>query len=87
MNTIELLERAIALAEQVGFGVRYEWLGGSTSGGSCEVRGRKWLFLDPTASPQDHLEIVAEALRLEPASAQLATDSELRGAIGLPKAA
>jgi hypothetical protein len=65
MHTVDLLEEAIALAENVGYQVRQEWLGGS-GGGRCEVKGRKCLFLDLAVGPRDQLDVVIEALRVEP---------------------
>ena len=40
MHTVDLLEQACALAEQLGYRTRQEWLGGS-GGGACEFGGRK----------------------------------------------
>ena len=45
MHTVELLEQACAIAEQLGYQTRQEWLGG-TGGGTCEFGGRKWIFID-----------------------------------------
>ena len=64
MHTVGLLEEAIAAAQQLGYAVRHEWLGG-TGGGACEVKGKRILFLDLAASPLEHLQKVLEALRLE----------------------
>ena len=76
MHTVELLEEAIALAEKVGYQVRQEWLGGS-GGGRCEVKGRKWLFLDLAVGPRDQLDLVIEALRLEPGVSTLPVSHHL----------
>ena len=76
MHTVELLEEAIALAKQVGYRVRQEWLDGG--GGDCEIRGQKWLFLDLAAGPLDHLELVLEILRREPDAVSLPMPYQLR---------
>jgi hypothetical protein len=66
MHTVELLERAIATAQRVGYTVRHEWLGG-TGGGACEFGGRKWIFIDLALSVIEQLDQVSEALRNDPA--------------------
>ena len=64
MHTVELLQEAVETARQLGYEVRQDWLGGN-GGGHCLVRGRKWLLLDVAQSPDEQLEIVADALRGE----------------------
>jgi hypothetical protein len=86
MHTVDLLERALALAERLGYRVRQEWLGGS-GGGGCEVRGEKWLFLDLAVGPEEHLSAVLDALRGDPQVLTLAPEPELRQALGLRKSA
>jgi len=76
MHTVDLLERAVHLAEQLGYTVRQEWLGGAGSG-ACEVKGRKYLFLDVAASPVDQLDQVLDALRREPTVPSLPLGREL----------
>jgi hypothetical protein len=71
MHTVELLEEAIALAKRLGYGIREEWLGGS-GGGGCEIKGRKWIFLDMALPLLDQLDTVLDTLRRDP------------GALGLP---
>ncbi len=66
MHTVEALQAALGLAEQAGYQVRHEWLGGS-GGGGCEVKGRKLLLIDLALGPQEQLEIVLDALRRDPA--------------------
>jgi hypothetical protein len=65
MRTVEVLQAALRAAEQAGYQVRHEWLGGS-GGGGCEVKGRKLLLLDLALGPQEQLEIVLDALRRDP---------------------
>ena len=61
MHSVELLEQALVVAQQLGFRVREEYVG-DIDGGSCVVRGQKMLFLDPQLSIPDRLTIVCEAL-------------------------
>ncbi|HUY33211.1 MAG TPA: hypothetical protein VMV69_10555 [Pirellulales bacterium] len=86
MHTVDLLEQALRAATQLGYGVRQEWLGGS-GGGSCEIKGRKWIFLDLALSLPDQLEQVAEALRREPAAACLPLTPALGRLVAPRKAA
>lgn len=69
MHTVELLDEALAMAAALGYKIRRDWLGGE--GGVCVVRGQKWLFLDQTGTPSEHLQLALEALRAEPATARL----------------
>lgn len=63
MHTVELLERALRAAEQIGYRVRQDWLDGPGAG--CEIKGEKWLFLDLASSPLDQLDVVASVLARE----------------------
>lgn len=65
MHTVELRRQAVALAEQLGYGVREEWLGG-TGGGACEFGGRKWIFIDMALNAIEQLEQVRQALQDDP---------------------
>ena len=86
MHTVELLEEALALAKELGYQMRQEWLGGA-AGGACEIKGRKWIFLDLAAGPADQLEEVAEALRREPRAVSLPMSRPLGDLLGLRKTA
>ena len=66
MHTVEVLERMQELAEQAGYTIRHEWLGGS-GGGKCEFAGRKWIFVDLSLSVIEQLDQVAAALKDDPA--------------------
>ena len=66
MHTVELLERLKDLADQAGYTIRHEWLGGS-GGGKCEFAGRKWIFVDLSLSVVEQLEQVSAALKDDPA--------------------
>jgi len=60
MHTVELLHDALEVAQRLGYGIRHEWLG--TGGGSCEVAGRKWIFVDLSLNSSEQLELVCEIL-------------------------
>jgi hypothetical protein len=60
MRTVELLAQGIELLKGRGYGIREEWLEGRA--GACEIRGRKWLFIDLAMSPDEQLELVLETL-------------------------
>ena len=62
MHTVELMERALIVAEQLGYQVRHEWLGGA-GGGGCEVAGRKYLFVDLALNSIEQFDQVIETLR------------------------
>ena len=64
MHTVELLAHALDLGPSAGFAVRQEWLG--AGGGNCVLKGRKLLFLDLAAAPDEQLEQVLDALRHDP---------------------
>jgi hypothetical protein len=66
MHTIERLNATLAAARAIGYGVRHEWLGGA-GGGVCELKGRKWLFVDLAQSAAEQLEAALEALAMDPA--------------------
>jgi hypothetical protein len=86
MRTVEMLERLKELAENAGYTVRHEWLGG-VGGGACEFAGRKWIFIDLSLSVVEQLDQIALALQDDPAATVLArADSKLRQA-ALAKAA
>ena len=62
MHSVDLLEEALKLAQEVGFDVRREWLGEAT-GGACRV-GDKWvLSADLSLTAEEQLQQVTAALR------------------------
>jgi hypothetical protein len=61
MHTVDLLEQALALAESQGYIVRQDWFGGAGAG-ACELKGRRWLFVDLALAPREQLEQVLDAL-------------------------
>ena len=86
MHTVELLEEAIRLAERVGYRVRQDWLGGS-GGGGCEIKGRRWLFLDLAVGPLEQFEQVVDTLRREPEASSLPMSHQLREFLQVRKSA
>ena len=78
MHTVDMLEEALRAAEQLGYRVRHEWLGGS-GGGACEIRGVKCLFLDLGQSAAEQLAQVVEVLREENHSSIAPVGYELGG--------
>jgi hypothetical protein len=76
MYTAEILDAALQLAEEAGYLIRHEWLGGS-GGGGCELKGRKLLFVDLALSPAEQLDRVLDALRRDPSLRDAATSSPL----------
>jgi len=81
MRTVEMLERLKEMAENAGYTVRHEWLGG-VGGGACEFAGRKWIFIDLSLSVVEQLDQIALALQDDPAATALArSDSQLRQAV------
>jgi hypothetical protein len=75
MHTVAILAHALDLAERLGYTVRQEWLeaqlpGVNCGGGGCELRGRKYLFIDLATSPAEQLETVLGVLRGEPRAAE-----------------
>lgn len=61
MHTIELLEQALDAATRAGWVVRHEWLNGAAAG-ACEIKGRRYLFVDLALSPREQLDQVLDAL-------------------------
>ena len=86
MRTVELFEQYARVAEQLGYQVRLEWLGGG-AGGACEFGGRKWIFVDLAVSPEEQLEQVAEALRIDPGVHLLSLPRDVARGLGIQKAA
>lgn len=66
MHTVELFERLVEVARQLGYEIRHEYLGG-VGGGRCEVAGRKWIFVDLAVSAAEQLDQLVEALQEDPA--------------------
>jgi hypothetical protein len=86
MHTVQLREQALAVARQLGYCIREEWLEGS-GGGQCEFAGRRWIFVDLAQSAGEQLEQIAEVLRSDPAIQSLALAPALRKLLGVRKTA
>jgi hypothetical protein len=76
MHKVELLKEAVEAAQQLGYEVRQDWLGGN-GGGHCLVRGRKWVLLDLAQTPDEQLDVLADALRGETGAARVVKSREL----------
>jgi hypothetical protein len=77
MRTVELLEQAIFTAEELGYRIRHEWLGGS-GGGACEFGGRKWMFVDLALTADEQLDQVCQVLRADPSVFTVDVPASLR---------
>ncbi len=86
MHTVELLEQACAIAEQLGYQTRQEWLGGA-GGGACEFAGRKWIFIDLAQSVFEQLDQVTDALRQDPGIHLVELSPPMRQVLGIRRAA
>jgi hypothetical protein len=86
MQTVEMLERLKELAEDAGYTVRHEWLGG-VGGGVCEFAGRRWIFLDLSLSVVEQLDQIATALREDGAIGRMKSPAPVQSFLGLRRAA
>jgi hypothetical protein len=86
MHTVELLEQALQVADQLGYSIRHEWLGGA-GGGACEIRGRKWLFVDLALNAVEQLEQVAAVLQADAAVYTVELPPAMRRLLGIRKSA
>jgi hypothetical protein len=86
MHTVERFERLRELAEEAGYTVRQEWLGG-VGGGACEFAGRKWIFVDLSLSAVEQLDQLGGALRDDPTIAALTRGGSIALAGGRRRAA
>jgi hypothetical protein len=77
MHTVELMEQAVAIATELGYGVRQEWLGG-VGGGACEIAGRKWIFLDLSLTTSEQLDQLTLALQSDPSAQTMKMPAELQ---------
>lgn len=77
LPTVELLELALRHCQKLGYTLREEFLGG-IGGGACELRGRKYLFLDLALHASEQFEQVCEALRDDPQLPTLVVPVALR---------
>jgi hypothetical protein len=86
MHTVEMLEQMKELAEDAGYTVRHEWLGGA-GGGACQFAGRKWIFVDLSLSVIEQLDQVAAALKADPAVNSIRAAAPVARYLGMRRAA
>ena len=86
MLTVEMLERALDLAVRLGYTVRQDCFAGN-GGGACQLKGRKFLFVDLDVGPEEQLDQVVAALRHEPNALSLPIPRELGDLLKLRKIA
>lgn len=86
MGTVELYASVKRFAEELGYQVREENLGG-VGGGACEVAGRKCLFVDIAFSSAQQLDEMIESLQRQPEIYSVAIPSELQPLFGIRRAA
>jgi hypothetical protein len=86
MLTVEALEQALDLAVRLGYTVRQDCFAGS-GGGACQLKGRKFLFVDLDLGPEEQLDQVVGALRHEPNSLSLPIPRELGELLNVRKIA
>ena len=86
MHTVDLLERALEAARQLGYEVRHEYMGG-VGGGGCEFGGKKWLFVDLALNSVEQLDQVTKTLQVDPGIHFLSLPAELRRMCGISKRA
>jgi hypothetical protein len=86
MHTVEVLQQVLSLAKQLGYTVRMEDLGGE-GGGTCEFGGKRWLFVDLTASTVDQLRRTCDSLRNDPRFADLGHSPHMDKSFAIPRAA
>jgi len=82
MSAVLQLERLLALAEQMGYRIRYENFGGS-GGGRCEFGGQRYLFIDLSLNTLEQLELVRSALGQDPGLPLANLPVALRSDLGL----
>jgi hypothetical protein len=82
--TLARLDLALKVSQDLGYTIRQEFLGGS-GGGACELRGRKYLFVDLALHVTEQLEQVCEALRDDPRLLSATIPVELRADLVAPR--
>ena len=83
MNTVERLEQALRVAKKLGYSIRHECLDGGV-GGTCEIRGKKWMFIDLAISVSDQLDQVINGLRFDPKIRSIPLPDELLALLNEP---
>ena len=80
MSTIQEFDQLVAIAETLGYRIRYDYFGG-TGGGVCEFAGTKWLFIDLALTCNEQLEQLRGTLAKEPLLSTLKLDDSIRDEI------
>jgi len=86
MHTVERLDYLLAVARQLGYQIRREWLDGQ-GGGCCEFANQRLIFLDLALSVPEQLELLTEVLREQPAVHRLDLPDSVRKQLMRPAAA
>jgi hypothetical protein len=86
MHTVELMEQALEVAKQLGYSVRQDSFAGS-GGGPCELRGKRYLFLDLDLTVEEQLDLILAWLRTEPMAQTVPMPRELRELLRVRKVA
>lgn len=86
MHTVELFEQLIQTATRLGYQIRQEYLGG-VGGGSCELAGKKSIFIDLALNSSEQLDQLVEALQEDPAVYTLSLSDEVARVVNDRKAA
>ena len=86
MHKAQLLQEAVRLAGRLGYEIRQDWLGGG-SGGACEIRGRKLMFIDLAVDIEEQLEQVVDGLRHDARIYAVPLSSAMQELLGVRKAA
>ena len=86
IHSVELLELALATARRLGYRVREDALGGF-AGGGCQIKGQKWLLLDPNLSTRERLQVVLDVLAADGDLAAIDLSPPLAAALQCTRAA
>ena len=86
MHTADLLDYALAVAKELGYHVRMEWLDGG-GGGHCEFGGKTWIFVDLALNTSEQLDQVVAALQANPRTAKLRLTPDFARLLGSRRAA
>jgi hypothetical protein len=86
MHKVELFEQLVRTAQRLGYQVRHEYLGG-VGGGSCELAGKKAIFIDLALNSAEQLDQLIEALQEDPAIYALSLSDEVARVVNDRRAA
>ena len=86
MHSVELMEHALATAQQLGWRIRYENLG-EVGGGPCEIAGKKWIFIDLALTPIEQFQQVLDALKSDAGIYTVVVPACLHELLGIRSAA